>query len=107
MGAAVTVTKDIFENEVRNGSGVAVVDFGATWCGPCQALAPAIDQMAADYDGRAVIGKVDVDQVPELASEFAVMSVPTILFFKDGAKVDQISGNFPDKIRERIDSLLA
>lgn len=106
MGAAVTVTKEVFENQVAGGTGVAVIDFGATWCGPCQALAPAIDQMAQDYEGKALIGKVDVDEVPELASQFGVMSVPTILFFRDGNKVDQISGNFPDKIRERIDSLL-
>lgn len=106
MGAAKEITKDVFDAEVASGSGIAVVDFGATWCGPCQALAPSIDAMAQEYDGRVLIGKVDVDQSPDLAGQYGVMSVPTILFFKDGEKVDQISGNFPDKIRERIESLL-
>lgn len=106
MGAAKEITKDVFDAEVASGSGIAVVDFGATWCGPCQALAPSIDAMAQEYDGRVLIGKVDVDQSPDLAGQYGVMSVPTILFFKDGQKVDQISGNFPDKIRERIESLL-
>ena len=106
MGAAREISKDVFDAEVTGGSGVAVVDFGATWCGPCQALAPSIDAMAQEYDGRVLIGKVDVDQSPDLATQYGVMSVPTILFFKDGQKVDQVSGNFPDKIRERIESLL-
>ena len=106
MGAAKEINKDVFATEVTGGSGIAVVDFGATWCGPCQALAPSIDAMAQEYDGRVLIGKVDVDQSPDLATQYGVMSVPTILFFKDGAKIDQISGNFPDKIRERIESLL-
>ena len=106
MGAAKEINKVVFDAEVTGGQGVAVVDFGATWCGPCQALAPSIDKMAQEYDGRVLIGKVDVDQSPDLATQYGVMSVPTILFFKDGQKVDQITGNSPDKIRERIESLL-
>ena len=106
MGAAKEINKDVFDAEVPGGQGVAVVDFGATWCGPCQALAPSIDKMAEEYDGRVLIGKVDVDQSPDLATQYGVMSVPTILFFKDGQKVDQITGNSPDKIRDRIESLL-
>jgi thioredoxin 1 len=106
MGAAKTITAEVFKNEVEKGKGVAVVDFGASWCGPCLKLAPAIDRMAAEYAGRALIGKVDVDQEPDLASQFDVLSVPTILFFKDGRKVDQITGAYEQKIRERIESLL-
>ncbi|NRA97084.1 MAG: thioredoxin [Planctomycetes bacterium] len=100
------MNKVVFDAEVTGGQGVAVVDFGATWCGPCQALAPSIDKMAEEYDSRVLIGKVDVDQSPDLATQYGVMSVPTILFFKDGQKVDQITGNSPDKIRDRIESLL-
>ena len=106
MGAAREITQEVFDSEVSGGTGVAVLDFGATWCGPCQALAPAIDAIAQDYEGRAMIGKVDVDQNQSLATQFGVMSVPTIVFFKDGQKVDQVIGNAPDKIREKIDALL-
>jgi thioredoxin 1 len=106
MGAALTITGDVYRNQIENQKGPAVIDFGAAWCGPCQKLAPAIDRMAAEYAGRVLIGKVDVDQEPDLAQMFDVMSVPTVVFFKDGKKVDQITGAFPDKIRERIESLL-
>ncbi|MAG55053.1 MAG: thioredoxin [Planctomycetes bacterium] len=106
MGAVV-ITNDVFDRDIGSGSGPAVIDFGATWCGPCQALAPEIEKMATEYDGRVLIGKVDVDESTDLATRFSVMSVPTILFFKNGEKVDQISGNFPDKIRERIETLIA
>src|SRR5262249_49966462 len=103
MGAARTITSDVFKNEIQNGKGPAVLDFGAVWCGRCQKLAPAIEQMAAEYAGRVLIGKVDVDQEQELAANFDVMSVPTIVFFQDGKKVDQIVGANPGKIRERIE----
>ena len=106
MGAARTITAESFKSEVVDGKGPAVIDFGATWCGPCQRLAPAIDQMAAHYAGKVLIGKVDVDQEQELASQFDVMSVPTILFFVDGKKVDQIIGANPEKIRARIEQMI-
>ena len=106
MGAQV-IDSSFFEKEVIQGAKAAVVDFGATWCGPCQALAPAIDKMAQDYDGRVIIGKVDVDQEQELAARFNVMSVPTVLFFKDGQKVDQVTGNLPEQIKQKIEGLLA
>lgn len=106
MGAAKTVSSEVFKTEVESGKGLAVVDFGAAWCGPCQKLAPAIDRMAAEYAGRVMIGKVDVDEEPELAAKFDVMSVPTILFFKNGQKVDQVIGANPEKIRDRIEALL-
>ena len=106
MGSAREITQEVFDSEVASGAGVAVIDFGATWCGPCQALAPAIDAMAEEFEGKAIVGKVDVDQNPTLASQFGIMSVPTIVFFKDGQKVDQVSGNAPDKIRDKLKSLL-
>jgi thioredoxin 1 len=106
MGAQV-IDSSMFENEVIKGAKAAVVDFGATWCGPCQALAPAIDKLAQKYEGRVIIGKVDVDKEQELAARFNVMSVPTILFFKDGKKVDQVTGNLPDQIEKKIEGLLA
>ena len=105
MGAARTINKEEFDNEIIKSS-AAVVDFGASWCGPCKALSPEIDKMAEEFNGKATIVKVDVDDSAELASRYAVMSVPTVLFFQNGEKVDQISGNFPDRIRARINEMI-
>lgn len=106
MGAARLVTKDVFENEVLNAKGLSVIDFGASWCGPCQALAPAYDRIAEEFGAKAFIGKVDVDQDADLASRYNVTSVPTIIFLKDGQKVDQVMGNYPEQIRTKIKALL-
>jgi thioredoxin 1 len=105
MGAARVISSAEFEAEVLK-SGAAIVDFTATWCGPCKVLGPEIDKMSAEYAGKALVVKVDVDQSPELASRFAVMSVPTVLFFQNGQKVVQINGTYPARIRERIDGML-
>lgn len=108
MGQTIEINTDNFENEILNAEGVSVVDFGATWCGPCQALAPTIDALAVEYEGRVNIGKCDVDNSQDLASRFAIMSVPTILFFKGGEKVDSLLGNQPkEKLKEKIEALLA
>ena len=86
---------------------VAVVDFSATWCGPCQVLKPTIEALAGELEGKVNIGKVDIDQNQELATRFSVMSVPTIVFFKDGNQVDSLLGVVPkEKIQEKIDGLL-
>ena len=69
-----------------------LVDFWATWCGPCRMIAPVIEEIAADFDGRAVVGKVDVDQEPELARLFGIMSIPTLIVFKGGKIVEQAVG---------------
>ncbi|MCA9322532.1 MAG: thioredoxin [Planctomycetes bacterium] len=108
MGKAVEITTENFTSQVEGATGVQVVDFGATWCGPCQALAPTIEELAADYASKGVmVGKCDVDQASELAAKFGIMSVPTIIFFKDGAKVDTIMGNQPKaKLAAKIDALL-
>ena len=108
MGQAIEIKSDNFEAEVANDSGVSLVDFGATWCGPCQALAPTIDALAGEYEGRVKIGKCDVDQAQDLATKFGIMSVPTIIFFKGGEKVDSLLGNQPkEKLKEKIEELLA
>ena len=69
-----------------------LVDFWATWCGPCRMIAPAIEQLAADFEGRAVVGKVDVDEEPGLAQRFGVMSIPTLIVLKGGKVVEQAVG---------------
>jgi thioredoxin 1 len=106
MGAARVITSAEFDAEVLK-SNAAVVDFTATWCGPCKVLGPEIDKMVTEYAGKALIVKVDVDASPELASRFAVMSVPTVLFFAGGQKIDQINGNYPARIRDRLNSMIA
>ena len=72
--------------------GVTLVDFWATWCGPCRMLAPVIEKLAEQYDGRAKVAKVDIDENPGLANRFGIMSIPTVLVFQDGTAVSQAVG---------------
>ena len=74
---------------------LAVLDFSAAWCGPCKMLAPVMEDLAGRYEGRALVGKVNVDDEPELAGRFGVMSIPTVIFFKDGEEIDRKVGVMP------------
>lgn len=74
------------------GNKPVLVDFFATWCGPCRMIAPSVEQLADEYDGRAIVGKVDVDEAPELAQRFGVMSIPTLIVMKGGKVVEQAVG---------------
>lgn len=88
-------------------SGVCLVDFWAPWCGPCRMVAPVIDKLAEDYDGKAKICKVNSDEEQELAAQYGVRSIPTILFFKDGKKVDEIIGATGEAtFKQKLDGLL-
>lgn len=87
----VTINQDNFES-YKNGSLPFVVDLWATWCGPCRALAPTIAELAEDYDGKIVVGKADVEENEDIAMEYGVRNVPTILFFKNGELVDRFVG---------------
>ncbi|MBZ7986602.1 thioredoxin [Campylobacter canadensis] len=88
-------------------SGVALVDFWAPWCGPCRMLAPAIDELSNEFEGKALIAKVNIDEEPDLATEFGIRSVPTILFFKDGQLVDTaIGAQAKQALADKINSLL-
>ncbi len=82
--AVVTLTKHNFEAEVAKSSGIVLVDFWATWCGPCKMFAPVIEEIAGENHPDVKVGKVDVDQEPDLAGQFKVMSIPTLVIFKDG-----------------------
>ena len=95
MANAKAVTDADFESEVEKNDGLTVVDFWATWCGPCRMIAPILDQLAVEYQGKVKVTKLDVDSNIKTASRFNVRSIPTILFFKDGKLVDQVVGAVP------------
>ncbi len=88
----ITVTKDNFEQEVMNSQLPVLVDFWASWCGPCRAVAPIMEQLAEEYAGKAVIAKVNVDDEGELAAKFRVLSIPTVMLFKGSQVVEKIIG---------------
>lgn len=88
----VTLTDSNFKEEVVNSDVPVLVDFWAAWCGPCRMIAPIIEDLAAEFQGRAKVAKLDVDQNPQTAMQFGVRSIPTLLFFKDGVVVDQLIG---------------
>ena len=95
MSQVMALTDANFKDEVEQHSGLAVVDFWATWCGPCRMVAPILDQLAGEYDGKAKVTKVDVDSNQTTASRFNIRSIPTVLFFQDGKIVDQVVGAAP------------
>lgn len=86
------LTTNDFDAVIKDSKLPVMVDFWATWCGPCQRIAPILEQLATEVDGKAVIAKVEVDEQPQLADRFGIMSIPTILIFKDGKIVDQLVG---------------
>lgn len=93
--------------EIKQSNLPILLDIGATWCGPCKALAPAVEEIAKEYDGKALVCKVDVDEAPEIAAEFRVRNVPTVLFIKNGAAVDKSVGLVAKAtLTEKLDALL-
>jgi thioredoxin 1 len=95
----VTVTDDNF-GEVAGNAGLTMVDFWATWCGPCRMIAPIVEQLAESYAGQVTVGKLDVDSNPRTAAQFGVRSIPTILFLREGKVVDQVVGAVPRQALE-------
>ena len=99
------VDSNEFKSEIE--SGITVVDFFATWCGPCKMLAPVLEGLSSDMEGKAKFIKVDIDQSLDLANEFQVASVPTMVIFKDGQKIEQLVGFLPkEKIQQTIEANL-
>ena len=108
VGSPINITDDNFQSEVVDAQMPVLVDFWATWCGPCRMVAPIVDELAQDYDGRVKVGKVDVDSAQKTASEFGIRSIPTLLIFKDGKVADQIVGAVPKKhLEEKLNAVLA
>jgi thioredoxin 1 len=108
MGAAMNVNDGNFDSEVLKSDKPVMVDFWAEWCSPCKAIAPMIDRIAADYEGRLKVVKVDVDSSSNTASNFGIRSIPTLMFFSKGDMVDQVIGVVNEgQLKKVIEKVLA
>jgi len=107
-GKAVEITDANFQDLVLNSEKPVLIDFWAVWCGPCRAVAPIVEEIAEEYDGRAVIGKIDVDSNRDTAMKYGIQAIPTLFLVKGGEVVDKIVGNVADKnnIKAKLDALL-
>ena len=103
---AVEITDSNFESMLNSGQTI-MVDFWAQWCGPCLAMGPVIEELAKEYDGKAIIGKLDVDNNPGVSQQFGIRNIPTILFFKNGQVVDKQVGAVPkNMLVKKLDAQL-
>jgi thioredoxin 1 len=100
-GGPVVVTDANFGDVIEEHGGLSLVDFWAVWCGPCRMIAPLIEQLSKDYEGRVQFGKLDVDSNQQTAVKYSIRSIPSILFFKDGKHVDTVVGAVPKAHLER------
>ena len=100
MSLVLNVTDDSFETEVLKSDKPVLIDFWAEWCGPCRMVGPIIDELSKDFEGKAVVGKIDVDANQEFAAKYGVRNIPTVLLFKDGELVSRQVGVAPKKTYE-------
>jgi len=106
-GKTLEVTDDNFQETIMNADVPALVDFWAVWCGPCRAVAPIVEELAEEYDGRAVIAKMDVDQNKQVATQLGIQAIPTLLLVKGGQIADRIVGVVDkNSLKSRLEALL-
>ena len=102
-----SVTTDSFDEEVVKSQGLVMVDFWATWCGPCKIVAPVVEELAKEYEGKVTFAKLNTDENPDIASRYSIRGIPTLMFFKDGKVMDQVVGAVPKgQHKSKLDSLL-
>jgi thioredoxin 1 len=103
----VEVTTSNWDTEVIKAQGLVMIDFWAAWCGPCRMISPTVEELAKEYSGKIKVLKLNTDENSEIASRYKIMGIPTIMFFKDGNKLDQIVGVVPKQhLKAKIDSFL-
>lgn len=101
------VTTASWDKEVLQSDKLVMVDFWAVWCGPCRMIAPTIEELAKEYEGKITVAKLNTDENPDIASKYKIMGIPTVIFFKNGEKVDQVVGAVPKpQLKSKIDSFL-
>lgn len=101
----IEITDQNFQQEVLQSNIPVLIDFWAVWCGPCRMVAPIVEEIANEYDGKVKVGKLDLDNNPQTAMDYGIRSIPTLLFFKDGKLVDQIVGAVPKRnIVQKLDA---
>lgn len=107
MSTPVHVTEQTFERDILNASLPVLADFWASWCGPCRMIAPIVEELAREYEGRLTVAKIDVDENADLANRFGIMSIPTLAVFKDGQLVSRIVGYAPKaELQRHIETAL-
>ena len=107
MSEPIALTDDNFEREVLESAAPVLVDFWAAWCGPCKMIAPIVEELSGEYEGKAKVCKLDVDSAQKTATEFGIRSIPTLLIFKEGKVADQVIGAVPkQQITEKLDAVL-
>ncbi len=105
--AVKSVTVDTFDQEVIQSSNLVMVDFWATWCGPCKIVAPVVEELAKEYEGKVTFVKVNTDENQDLATKYNIRGIPTLMFFKEGNIADQVVGAVPKaQLKSKIDSLM-
>ena len=104
---ALEITDSNFDEVVKQSDKAVLVDFWAEWCGPCKMIGPLVDELASEYEGKAVIGKVNVDENPNVAAEFGIRSIPTLLYIKNGEVVDkQVGATSKDELAKKLEGAM-
>ena len=108
MGQSIKVDSVTWDKEILKADTLTLVDFWAAWCGPCQMIAPVVEELATEYSGRLKVAKLNTDENPDIASRYQVMGIPTLMFFKGGQMIDRIVGAASKKqFKEKIEALLS